>query len=136
MTNKTVIVEMSEELANWLALMPTAEFASMRIIGEFVPAVAAMGRPAPLTIKPMRGNGEHKKQEFPRGTKVKMQHRPPAEAPMRREAWGFLKDKFADTIFDAKEARQFLKTKGITSASSMVTAMMRLRELRPVADKG
>lgn len=135
MSNKIVMVEMTEDTAAWLQLNPA--LGNIRIIGEFIPAVAAMGKPAPLKITPdKRGNGEHKKQEFPRGTKVKMQHRPPADAAVRRKGWDHLKDKFGDMTIGAKDARDSLKALGIKGASSMVTIMMRLRELKPVAEKG
>ncbi len=135
MSNKIVMVEMTEDTAAWLQLNPA--LGSIRIIGEFIPAALAMGTPSPLKVKVVKGaNGEVRKQEFPRGTKVKAQHRPPAEAKVRRKGWDHLKDKFGDMTIGAKDARDSLKALGITGASSMVTQMMRLRELKPVADKG
>jgi len=131
MSNKIVMVEMTEDTAAWLQLNPA--LGNIRIIGEFIPAAAAMGKPMPLKVKAV--DAAPRKQEFPRGTKVKIQHRPPVNAATRRKAWDHLKDKFGDMIIGAKDARDSLKALGITGASSMVTIMLRLRELKPVSEK-
>lgn len=121
---KQVIVEMSDDLAAWLQL--NAALGPVRVIGEFLPTatpnkVAKVAKVA-------------KAQEFPKGTRLRCQHRPPEDAPTRRAAWDHLKDRFGDMVIVSRDARESLVAAGIKGGSSLVTVMLRQRELKPVTE--
>lgn len=120
---KSVIVEMPEDLAAWLQLNPA--LGNVRVIGEFLPTTPN---------KVANGAKVPKAQEFPKGTRVKCQHRPPEDAPTRRAAWDHLKDRFGDMVIPSRDARESLIAAGIKGGSSLVTVMLRQRELKPITD--
>lgn len=128
METKTVLVEMPADVAEWLELAPLLSLSQVRVMGRLEGGPMAAKPNKVVTAAPKR------KQEFPKGTRLKCQHRPPEGAPQRRKVWDHLRDKFGDMVITAKDARESLAAAGMQSSNSLVSQMLKLRELKPVTE--
>lgn len=126
MANKTVIVEMPEDLAAWLQLNPA--LGTVRVIGEFVPTT-----PLQRLATPQRKT--ERTVEYDSNTRFVCQHRPPETRTTCRAIWDHLRDKFGDMVITRADATESVVAANITTrqaAAPAFTQMLRKREMRPI----